>query len=278
MDRLEKALEKAREARQESLAAPAPAEAAPPRPAPASGPESAPGTGTGPGRVTIDIDTLERNRVVAQRAGHAVSDTFRILRSKVLQAIGKSNIRTFAVTSPNYGDGKSTVALNLAISLAADVKQTVLVVDLDLRNPSIHDYLGITPTAGLADFFMRDVPVPQCLVRPAIERLVVLPVNGAIDNSSELLGTPRMAALARELKERYADRIVIYDMPPLLVQDDVIAFLPNVDGVLLVVREAKTQRDDLSRCLYELQGANLVGVVLNDSRESQGVGSPSSAR
>ncbi|MEO0034568.1 MAG: hypothetical protein RLZZ501_591 [Pseudomonadota bacterium] len=266
MDRLEKALEKAREARRENLAAPAAAE---PRPAP--GPDSGPaaaGAGTGPGRVAIDVDTLERNRLVAQRAGHAVSDTFRILRSKVLQAIGRSNIRTFAVTSPNYGDGKSTVDLNLAISLAADVKQTVLVVDLDLRNPSIHDYLGITPTAGLADFFMRDVPVPQCLVRPAIERLVVLPVNGAIDNSSELLGTPRMAALARELKERYADRIVIYDMPPLLVQDDVIAFLPNVDGVLLVVREAKTQREDLSRCLYELQGANLVGVVLNDSRET----------
>ncbi|GEO80126.1 P-loop NTPase [Pararhodospirillum oryzae] len=262
MDRLEKALEKARQARQEAHAV----VATPPVSSSPVG-EGAPRPGPAAGLVPVDAKVFERNRLFAQRQRDNVADIFRILRSKVLQIISKSNIRTFAVTSANYGDGKSTVALNLAISLAADVKQTVLVVDLDLRKPSIHEYLGITPNAGLADYFMRDVPVPQCLVRPEIERLVVLPVNGAIDNSSELLGTPRMAALALELKERYADRIVIYDMPPLLVQDDVIAFLPNVDGVLLVAREGKTTQEDLTQCLYDLQSTNLVGVVLNDTRE-----------
>lgn len=242
------------------------------RPAHLQPPQSAPAGGGSRGvattrQVAVQEGTLERHRIVARATRDANADIFRMLRTKVLQKMQRNNLRTLAITSPNYGDGKTTVALNLALSLALDVKQTVLLVDLDLRHPSIHQRLSLNPTVSLSDYILRDVPVSECLVNPMIERLVVLPITQTIENSSEMLGTPKMMALAHELKTRYADRIVIYDMPPLLAQDDTIAFLPNVDGVLMVVRDGATRPDDLRHCVHMLDNANLLGTVLNRCNE-----------
>jgi len=273
MDRLEKALEKARAQRSQALS--------PQEESPAASAEAAVHVSDMPPpepvvnkvstrQITVVEENLDRNRIVARRKRDATADIFRMLRTKVLQHISKNNVRTLAITSPNYGDGKTTIATNLALSLAQDVKQTVLLVDLDLRKPEMHNRLGIEPTVGLTDYLLRDARVPDCMVKPDVERLVLLPTSGAIDNSSEMLATPKMAALAHELKTRYADRIVIYDMPPLLTQDDTIAFLPNVDGVLLVVRDGVTKTEDLEYCLHLLEHTNLLGTVLNNSQERVG--------
>jgi len=210
---------------------------------------------------------LERNRIVARRRKEPAADTFRILRTKVMQLLQRNNLRSIAVTSPRYGDGKSTIAINLALSLALDVKQTVCLVDLDFRQPSVHRYLGIEPKLGLCDYLLHDTPVAQCLVRPSHERLVVLPTKSRMENSSETLGTPKMAALAQELKSRYPDRIIIYDMPPLLAQDDAIGFLPHVDGVLLVVREGSTKIEEVRQSMHLLAHTTVVGTVLNNAAE-----------
>ena len=208
---------------------------------------------------------MERNRIVAHRTRSAEADVYRQLRTQVLQIMNKSGFKTLAVTSPRYGDGKTTVALNLAISIALDLKQTVLLVDLDLRKPDLPRYLGVAPQTGLTDYLLNDTPLHECLMRPPFERVNMLPVGRYLDNSSEVLGSPKMIALADELKSRYPDRLVIYDMPPVLAQDDPIAFLPQVDAVLVVVRDGITQTDDLKRCLASLAGANVIGTVLNDS-------------
>lgn len=218
-------------------------------------------------QVDLAEQLLEQNRIIARLRRDPNADIFRILRTKVMQLMTRNKLRSIAVTSPRYGDGKSTIAINLALSLALDVKQTVCLVDLDFRQPSVHRYMGIEPDMGLSDYLLHDMPVSQCLVRPALERLVVLPMKGRLENSSEILGTPKMAALAHELKTRYPDRIVIYDMPPLLAQDDAIAFLPNVDGVLLVVKEGATQVDDLRQSLHLLANTIVVGTVLNNAAE-----------
>lgn len=268
MDRLEKALEKVRQQRNvgnETTVAeappPPPAQVAPQPQAPAQPPRPA----TKP--LSLDEGDMERHRIVARQKRDANADVFRMLRTKVLQAMARSNMKTIAVTSPNYGEGKTTVAMNLAMSLALDVNQTVLLVDLDLRDPTIHKYLGIPNTVGLSDYILHDTPVPQCLVRTDFERLALLPSGKPLEGSSELLGTPKMVELARQLKSRYPDRIVIYDMPPLLTQDDTMVFLPNVDGVLLVLRDGKTIADDVEKCMYALENSNLIGTVLNDSTE-----------
>jgi capsular exopolysaccharide synthesis family protein len=273
MDKLEKALSKAREMRRalaEAALVPSPEAAG--EAAGEGDAAAADDVQVSPPRsraIAVEMAELERNRIVARLTRDSTADAFRILRTKILQQMTRLGANTLAVTSPNYGDGKSTIATNLAMSLALDVKKTVLLVDLDLRNPSIHHFLGMSPDIGLTDYFVDDVPVPDCLVRPEIERLMVLPIVTPLDNSSEILGTPKMAALAQELKTRYSDRLVIYDMPPILAQDDTIAFLPHVDAVLLVVRDGVTCADDVRKCMYSLGDVNLIGTVLNNSSEYQ---------
>ncbi len=251
MDRLEKALSKSRQQRA-ALCGEAPLGARAEPLAPPAAPPSA----------TNDA-FLESNRVIAHRAG-LEADVYRQLRTKVLRIMNDSGFKTLAITSPRYGDGKTTAVTNLGISIALDQKQTVLLVDLDIRNPNLHQYLGLKPKAGLTDYLLRNTPIPECLMRPPFERVNVLPAGMSLENSSELLGSHKMIALAHELKARYPDRFVIYDMPPVLEQDDALAFLPQVDAVLVVVRDGVTRAEDLKRALKALSGSNVIGTVLNN--------------
>lgn len=265
MDRLEKALQKAREERGALTAGGAAAAMAELRDV-----TKAP-VASQTHRLEFSSRALERNRVVARLSHNPDADIFRILRTKVLHQLTEAKLKTVAITSPNHGEGKTTVAVNLALSLALDVKQTVLLVDLDLRNPCVHRWLGIEPEYGLSDYFLNDTAVADCLVDPGIDRLKVFPVHRPFELSSEALGAPKITNLAKELKARYADRVVIYDMPPLLAQDDAIAFLPHVDSVIMVVREGMTRAEDVRDCMDLLAGTNLIGTVLNNATERMGV-------
>ncbi len=212
----------------------------------------------------IDEALMETHRIIAHRTRCPEADVYRQLRTKILKIMNDSGYKTLAITSPRYGDGKTTVAINLGISIALDQKQTVLLVDLDIRKPNLHQYLGIKPQAGLTDYLLKDTPIPQCMTRPPFERVNLLPAGMSLENSSELLGSHKMISLAHEMKSRYPDRFVIYDMPPVLEQDDSLAFLPQVDAVLVVVRDGVTRSDDLKRSLSVLSGANVIGTVLNN--------------
>jgi Mrp family chromosome partitioning ATPase len=248
MDRLEQALEKARTQRR--FRAPR-AATVPTLPAAET--------------AVWDDAHLEANRIIGHRLRSTEADRLRLLRAQILQTMAERNGKTLAITSPDYGDGKTTLAINLALSIALDHKQTVLLADLDLRKPCIASYLGLDAQAGLTEHLLDGVPLADVLVRMPSPRLTVLPAGRAFDNSSEIIGSPRMATLANELKTRYPDRLVIYDMPPLLTQDDPLAFGPNIDAVLMVVREGTTRLEDLERSLSMLEDRPVLGIVLNDA-------------
>ncbi|MDD2325610.1 MAG: CpsD/CapB family tyrosine-protein kinase [Alphaproteobacteria bacterium] len=258
MDKLEKALLKARQDRQghESRHVAVQAEYA------QDVTDSLPGPS-----VRISDAFCEQNRIIAALAKNPHADLFRILRTQVLQTMRKNEFKTLAVTSPNYDEGKTTIAINLAMSIALDLNQTVLLVDLDLRHPSVHSYLGLQPRAGIADYLSGKASIADCMERLPLNRMTILPSGASVEHSSEVLGSPQMANLACELRERYPDRLVIYDMPPLLVQDDPLTFLPHIDGVLLVAREGKTPVADVSRSLEILSATTVIGTVLNDHRD-----------
>jgi len=264
MDKLEKALEKAREQRRINLELQA---AKQPAPSPAKSVSQEMAYTAQANTVQILDTTLEEHHVIAHQIRNQEADIFRILRTKILQIMNQSGMKTLGITSPNYGDGKTTIALNLAVSIALDLKQTVLLVDLDLRKPNVTEYLGLKPQYGITDYFLHDIPIAQCFLRPSFDRMTILPAGPVIDHSSEILGSPQMAMLANELKTRYHDRIIIYDLPPALTQDDPIAFLPHVDAVLLVVNDGVTKTDELKLSLNVLSGANVIGTVLNNAGE-----------
>ena len=217
--------------------------------------------------VDVSLETLRSNKIIAGLDGDPTADIYRILRSQILRKLSDEGQSTLAICSAGEGEGKTLTAANLAVSLAKDVNQTVLLVDLDLRDAAVATMFGIEPTYGLDDYLKGRVELAKCLVNPGIERLVLLPVREPMDGSSEILGSPMMARLAHELKHRYPDRIVIYDMPPILRTDDCLAFLPNVEASLFVIAEGASSASDIQRSINLIKKTNILGTILNKSLE-----------
>ncbi len=257
MDRIEKALIKARTQRKARLGTAG----------------AKPGSGHAKPAVAYDKTRvhnvtaafLRERRVVTATLRDPHADRFRMLRAQVLQRLDSCAGSTLGVCSPNPQEGKTLTAVNLAVSLAMDVNHTVLLVDLDLRQPSLSEYFGLNDNFGLSDYLSGQSELSDCLVNPGITRLVLLPAGRALHNSSEMLSSPKMVQLAQELKTRYPDRLVIYDLPPLLASDDSMVFLPQIDASLLVVQEGKTRAGEIRRALDLLGDSNLLGTVLNQS-------------
>ncbi len=216
--------------------------------------------------VDVSPDVLEANRLVAALPDHELTDVYRILRTRVLQSMNSNRWNALAITSPATGSGKTMTAINLAVSLAREINRTVLLADFDLRNPSIHEYFDYQPELGLSDYLFNDAPLADMLFSPSIDRLVVLPGRESVHNSSEMLRSPKMTQLIEELKGRYPDRLIIFDLPPILAVDDALAFAPFTDAMLMVAEDGGTQRDDLEKALEILKDTPLIGTVLNKSR------------
>jgi protein-tyrosine kinase len=265
MERIKQALERAREQRADPFA-PAPTQAPNARKrdhSPATAPVQIVYTQTR--QLEVDPEYLRNNRVISSLTD-PVAEPYKILRTKVLQRMRANNWRSLAITSPTEGCGKTLTAINLAISIAREVNQTVLLVDLDLKRPQVQRYLTNNEQPGITDYLVRDRPVSELLFNvKGVDRLVVLPGHDSITHSSEILSSPRMATLIEEMKSRYPSRIVLLDMPPLLVCDDVLAFSPHLDAVLLVAADGETDQEDLKRTTAMLDQVNLLGIALNKS-------------
>jgi Mrp family chromosome partitioning ATPase len=214
---------------------------------------------------------LESNRVVNTTGPGPVTAAFRMLRTQVLQRLDEHNWRALAIFSPRSDDGKTTTAINLALNLANDQSHTVLLVDFDLKRPTMASKLGLCPEKGTDDLLRGEANIAECLYHPeGFDRLVLLPARAAMANSSEALAGPRARDLIAELRGRYPDRILLFDLPPILEADDALAFAPLVECGLVVVSEGVTRREDLLRCMELLRRTPIVGTVLNRAAESAG--------
>ena len=211
---------------------------------------------------------LREQRVMIGQGIDASVNAYGILRTQILQRLADNGWNTLAITSPGSNEGKTLTAINLAISLAQEVTYTVLLVDANLRQPSVHTYFGLTPEKGLSDYLTGDIPLSSLLINPAgIERFVILPGGAPLGNSSEMLNSPKMKQLVEELKERYRSRIILFDLPSLLSSSDALAFSPYVDAALLVLEDGKTSAAEIQRATELLQNTQLIGTVLNKSRQ-----------
>jgi len=213
--------------------------------------------------VALDPMHLEHHRVIAQQKTHAASWVFDVLRTQVLQKMDENGWRTLAITSPNINSGKTVVSINLAMSIAQHTDRTALLVDFDLRRPSVARSLGLNRSMSLNDVLAGHAEVGEALVNPGMERFVVLPTNNPVTHASEVLSSSKVGNLIADLRERYDDRIVIFDLPPVLASDDVMAVLPRVDCVLMVIGSGVSSERDVEEAMNRLSKASLLGVVLN---------------
>ncbi|MDT8272859.1 MAG: CpsD/CapB family tyrosine-protein kinase [Desulfomonilia bacterium] len=171
---------------------------------------------------------------------------------------------TIMVTSSLPGEGKSLIASNLAISIAKGEDQHVLIVECDLRKPSLHKLFSYPPSPGLAEILQGRARIQDCLIKTPIEKLTILPAaKDAPANPSELLESKRTGTILNEMGERYPDRFIIIDTPPIQATVDPKIIADHVEAIIMVARYRFTREDDFKRALEALPKNKIIGTVLN---------------
>ncbi len=217
-----------------------------------------------------DDARLRELRVVLPSRRDAAAESYKLLRTQVLQRVRQHGMRLVGVISAAPGEGRTLTAVNLALSLAAEPNQSVVLVDLDLRQPAVARSLELQQEAGLESYFSADAAIDTLWRRVAQQpRLTVLPTMAPLGGSSELLAGEAARLLAARLRAAAGSPLVLIDLPPALLSDDVLAVTPLLDGLLVVVAEGRTQRDDLVRLFELTRSTPVIGTVLNASADAE---------
>jgi protein-tyrosine kinase len=198
-----------------------------------------------------------------------VAESFRVLRSKILMPQdGKKVPKTIMVTSVLPKEGKSFVTANLGVALAQCVDQYSLMVDCDLRLPSLSRLFGISNELGLTDYLRNKTDISTLILKTSMEKLTILASGVPPANPAELLGSALMHALIEELSKRYPDRFVIFDTPPLLVASESMTLAQVVDGVVLVVRQGVSSKALIEQAVADIGKQKIIGVIFNSYKSN----------
>lgn len=218
-----------------------------------------------PVAITTITPTLDPRLVAAITPQAPAAERYRLLRTRIKRAEDGRTVRAIVVTSPSKGDGKSLTAANLALTMAQEPHQRVLLLDADLRRPSVAAMFGLSEGPGLAEVLMGAVDLDAALVHMPDQHLTVLPAGTPTAQPAELLGSASMRRLLDMLRTRF-DRILI-DMPPAAPLADVHVVSPIADGLLMVVRAGITPKPAIERALSGLEMSKVLGLVLNGAGE-----------
>lgn len=220
-------------------------------------------------RAILDSDHLENSRVIHDDFALDAITPYKMLRTRVLQKMDKNDWRILAITASHESAGKTITAINLAMMIARSGGRSVYLLDLDLRKPGVARSLGIKGvTAGIGDYLSGKRKLEEILWSVGIDNLFVAVGKGRFDHSSELLVSTPMTELVSAIRADASEPIIIIDLPPVLAADDAVAIAPIIDSLLFVVAEGETKRADISHSLELLRDVELLGVVLNKSRDA----------
>ncbi len=219
----------------------------------------------------VDSNVLRNGKIFSYFHDADTIDQIKALRTQVLAGLDKVNGNSFLVTSANPSEGKTFTSINLGISISQELHRTVLIVDCDLKDhfkkphkQFAQDFFGLEIKSGLSDYLLGNADIPDILLNPGIERLVIVPAGTTLANSAELLSSQKMAALVHDFKNRYpSDRIIIFDCSALLAHTDSLVLSRYVDGILLVVEEKRTSVQDIRKVMELLKDKPVLGSVIN---------------
>jgi len=211
-----------------------------------------------------ESDTVDTNMVTLFEPQSFESEQFKILRTKLLFPHSGKPARSIMVTSTVPGEGKSFVTANLAVSIAQSIQEHVLIIDCDMRMPSIHKRFGFGKVPGLSEYLSDKTPLEALMLKTKVDKLSILPAGKPPHNPSELLSSPKMSDLLKEVKDRYSDRYIIIDSPPPLLTAETHAMSRQVDGILLVVKYGSTPRKMVSELIEIIGKEKMLGVVFNN--------------
>jgi receptor protein-tyrosine kinase/non-specific protein-tyrosine kinase len=203
--------------------------------------------------------------ITYQNPDTPIAEEYRKLKTVLLRMTRENFRNVLMVTSAISGEGKSVTSANLAVMLAREYGQTVLLVDADLRRPSLHEYLGIAPRIGLADCLEDRIDPGRAIMKTGIPKLSFMSGGKKAENPSELLSSDRAKEFLMELKHRYRDRYIIIDTSPILLFAETQAMSVLVDGVLVVVKEGGVSLKGVTQMFELLKDSNVLGIVFNNA-------------
>lgn len=212
----------------------------------------------------LESDTIDTNMVALLEPQSFEAEQFKILRTKLLFPRSGKPARSIMVTSTVPGEGKSFVTANLAISIAHSIQEHVLIIDCDMRMPSIHKRFGFGKVPGLSEYLSDKTPLDALMLKTKVDKLSIIPAGKPPHNPSELLSSQKMSDLLKEVKARYSDRYIVIDSPPPLLTAETHAMSRQVDGILLVVKYGSTPRKMVSELIEIIGKDKLLGVVFNN--------------
>ncbi|QGZ43151.1 AAA family ATPase [Pseudoduganella flava] len=252
------------------------APAAPPAVALANGTPGAPEPQRRTARV-IELDLARMNDaglVTAAGGRTNLVEDFRIIKRPLIKRAftpRKANANPgnlIMITSSLPGEGKTFTSINLAMSIAMELDHTVLLVDADVARPSVLRTLGLPAQRGLMDILLDDqLDMADVMLRTNVNTLSILPAGTSNPRATELLASHAMKALVLEIADRYPDRIVIFDSPPLLLTSEAHVLASHMGQIVVVVESEKTTQHAVKEALRQLEGCSNVNLVYNKSRE-----------
>ena len=220
--------------------------------------------------VQLNPAHLDTTRIVAHGVAGTQGRHYDMMRTQILQEMDNNGWQFLAVTSATAGCGKTVTACNLALSIGRLSERSVLLVDMDLQKPRVTEYLGINVNEGLLSVLEGEASLTSVIVEASVgrSRLLVLPGEVCKSGTSEWMASQAMATLLQTIKREFRSRIVIFDMPPMLLGDDVISILPQMEAVLLVAGIGSTSVSDIKECHKHLKATPVVRVVVNRVTEA----------
>lgn len=216
-------------------------------------------------QVKLERRVLEKNRIIGLLDESTESGYYKVARAQIRQRMRANGWNTLMVTSAHPGEGKTLTAINLAAMFAKEFDQTVMLVDADLKMPSIHRCLGYESHSGLGDYLLGKKELKEIIVWTGVEKFTVISGGRGLDHGTEVLNSPRMRYLVDEMKYRYPDRYIFFDVPPVLGRADAMAFAELVDAVVLVVQDGKTPMPDIRKALAYLPTEKFLGYIMNQT-------------
>ncbi len=223
--------------------------------------------------VHVDVAALDRAGFVTPASPQSVQgDQFRVIkRPLIANAVGRgaaalNHGNLIMITSALAGEGKTYTAVNLAMSIAAELDHTVMLVDADVARPSVLNTLGLPAGPGLLEVLEGKATLPEVLLRTDIDKLTVLPAGSQHKRATELLASEAMNNLLDDMATRYSDRIIIFDSPPLLLTTEARALATHMGQIVMVVQAGRTLQADVQHALSTIESCPVRLMVLNKAR------------
>lgn len=215
---------------------------------------------------TPDSAVLQQHRIVTFDRGDPAHTSFDMMRTRALRTMRENNWIALGVTSPTAGCGKTTVSLNLAFSLAHQSDLRIVIMDLDLRRPSMARLIGLSRPQSVASMLQGTQEITESFVRCGENLALGTSARGS-RRAAEVLHHSSTGKTLAALRTRLKPDVIIYDLPPMLASDDAMAFLPHLDCVLLVAAAEHSRLDEIDKCGHDLADqTNVLGLILNKCR------------